>query len=301
MPHNISRRSVLAALLAAPVTACAAKPTPAARSGPAAPQAELDPELAELERRYDARLGLHARNAATGRTLTNRPDERFAMCSTFKAYAAGALLRSRGLAGGYFDRVIHYRRQDLVEYSPITETRVDTGMSVAQLCAAALQHSDNTAGNLMLRELGGPSAIAPFARALGDDETRLDRWETELNSAVPGDPRDTTTPAAFATGLGALLLGDALGAPERARLTEWMLGNTTGDERIRAGLPPGWRTADKTGGGSAYGVANDVAVTWTHAGVPIVLTVFSRRPRAHDEADDALVAEAARVAVERLT
>jgi beta-lactamase class A len=286
---------VLAALLAAPVVACTS------RVGPAAPAPAVDPELAALERRYDARLGLYARNTATGRTLTNRPDERAAMCSTFKVYAAGALLRARGLVGGYFDHVIHYRREDLVEYSPITGTRVGTGMTVGELCAAALQHSDNTAANLLLRELGGPWAIAPFARAIGDDKTRLDRWETELNSAIPGDPRDTTTPEAFATGLRNLLLGDALAAPERARLTEWMLGNTTGDERIRAGLPPDWRTADKTGGGNAYGVANDVAVTWTGSGAPIVLTLFTGRPQKTDEHDNALLAEATRAVVERLT
>ncbi|GAA2343279.1 PEN family class A beta-lactamase, Bpc-type [Saccharopolyspora halophila] len=295
MSQNISRRSVLGALLAAPVVACAPRSSPASATD--APG--LDAELLALEHRFDARLGLFARNAATGRTLANRADERAAMCSTFKVYAVGALLRERGLAGGHFERRITYGRGDLVEYSPITETRVDTGMTIGELCAAALQHSDNTAANLLLRELGGPRAIAPFARSIGDDMTRLDRWETELNSAVPGDERDTTTPAAYASGLQRLLLGDVLAGPERRRLTDWMLGNTTGDDRIRAGLPGDWRTADKTGGGS-YGVANDVAVTWTSAGTPIVVALFTRRHREHDEHDDALLAEAARVVARRL-
>lgn len=295
LSQNISRRSALGALLAVPVAACAPKSSPASQADEPGP----DQELAALERRFDARLGLFARNAQTGRTLVNRAHERAAMCSTFKVYAAGALLRRHGLAGGYFDRLITYGRGDLVDHSPITETRVGTGMTVGELCAAALQHSDNTAANLLLRELGGPRAIAPFARSIGDDKTRLDRWETELNTVVPGDERDTTTPAAYAAGLQRLLLGDVLAEPERRVLTDWMIGNTTGDDRIRAGVPREWRTADKTGGGS-YGVANDVAVTWTSVGTPIVIALFTGRHREHDDYDDALLAEAARVVARRL-
>ncbi|WP_245775761.1 class A beta-lactamase [Saccharopolyspora flava] len=291
----MARRAVLGALLAAPIAACAPR-TPAAP----APAQGPDPALVELERRYDARLGLFARNAATGRTLAHRADERAALCSTFKVYASAALLRAHGLAGGYFDRVIRYDAGQLVEYSPITETRVGTGMTVGELCAAALQHSDNTAGNLLLRELGGPRAITDFARSIGDPVTRLDRWETELNTAVPGDERDTSSPKALADGLQALLLGDVLGAPERDLLTRWMLGNTTGDARIRAGVPGDWRTADKTGGGSAYGVANDFAVTWTGTGTPIVISLLTGRPRAEDAANNALLAEATRLVVERV-
>ncbi|MDI2029671.1 class A beta-lactamase [Saccharopolyspora sp. TS4A08] len=291
----MGRRAVLGALLAAPIAACAPR-TPAAP----APDRGPDPALAELERRYDARLGLFARNAVTGRTLGHRADERVAMCSTFKVYASAALLRAHGLAGGYFDRVIRYDAGQLVENSPITETRVDTGMTVGELCAAALQHSDNTAANLMLRELGGPQAITDFARSIGDPVTRLDRWETELNTAIPGDERDTSSPKALADGLQELLLGNALGAAERDRLTGWMLANTTGDAKIRAGVPRGWRTADKTGGGSAYGVSNHIAVTWTETGTPIVIALLTGRPRENDEPDSALIVDATRLVVERL-
>ncbi|RRO17496.1 class A beta-lactamase [Saccharopolyspora rhizosphaerae] len=299
MQHNASRvgrRAVLAALLAAPVAACA----PRTQAAAPAPALGPDPELVELERRYDARLGLFARNTATGRTLSHRADERVALCSTFKVYASAALLRAHGLAGGYFERVIRYDAGQLVEYSPITEGRVGTGMTVGELCAAALQHSDNTAANLLLRELGGPQAITEFARSIGDPATRLDRWEVELNTAIPGDERDTSSPRALADGLQRLLLGDALGAAERDRLTAWMLGNTTGDARIRAGVPRGWRTADKTGGGSAYGVANDIAVTWTETGTPIVLSLLTSRPREDDTANNALLADATRLVVSRI-
>ncbi|WP_407691309.1 class A beta-lactamase [Saccharopolyspora mangrovi] len=295
----MGRRSVLAALLAAPVAACAPR-TPAAAPAPAPAQGP-DPVLVELERRYDARLGLFARNTATGRTLEHRADERVAMCSTFKVYASAALLRAHGLAGGYFDRVLRYDAGQLVKNSPITETRVGTGMTVGELCAAAVQHSDNTAANLLLRELGGPQAITEFARSIGDPVTRLDRWEVELNTAIPGDERDTSSPRALADGLQGLLLGDVLGGPEREQLTAWMLANTTGGPRIRAGVPAGWRTADKTGGGSAYGVANDIAVTWTDTGTPIVISLLTGRPRENDQANNALLADATRHVVSRLT
>ncbi|GAA2776184.1 class A beta-lactamase [Saccharopolyspora taberi] len=289
--NRVGRRAFLSGLAALPVLgACAAAPAPA-------PADRFGPALAELERRYGLRLGLSATNVTTGRTLAHRADERFAMCSTFKTYAAGALLAAHPLATGYFDRVIRYRREDLVENSPGTEKRVDTGMTVAELCEAAITLSDNTAGNLLLRELGGPQAIAPFARSIGDGVTRLDRWETELNEAFPGDERDTTTPAGIAAGYRAMVVGDALGAPERDQLTKWLIANTTGGKRIRAGLPPGWVTGDKTGTGD-YASANDIAVTWSDKGHPIVIAILTRKPEKDAEADNALFADAARIVVD---
>ncbi|MCI2418040.1 class A beta-lactamase [Saccharopolyspora sp. K220] len=304
MQHHefrVGRRAVLGALLAAPLLAgCGSAGVSAAPgSAPQEPGRQHEPVFADLERRYDVRLGLSARNVRTGRALEHRADERFAICSTFKTYAAAALLRAHPLATGYFAKVIRYTSEDLVENSPITETNVATGMTVADLCYAAITHSDNTAGNLLLAELGGPAAIAPFARSIGDGSTRLDRWETELNSAIPGDERDTTTPAGIAAGYQALVLGDALGQPERDQLTNWLIANTTGNERIRAGLPPSWRTGDKTGTGS-YGAANDIAVTWTDHGDPIVIAMLSSRAEQDAEVNSALFADGARFVAEAL-
>ncbi|MGP4014305.1 class A beta-lactamase [Saccharopolyspora sp. 5N708] len=298
----MARRAILGALLAAPVVAACGSAGPSTApptSAPVDPNGRYAQALADLERRYDARLGLSATNVQTGRTLSNRADERFAMCSTFKAYAAAALLRQHRLDSGYFDKVIHYSRADLVANSPAAEAHVDTGMTVSALCEAAITVSDNTAGNLLLAELGGPAAIAPFARSIGDGSSRLDRWETELNSAIPGDERDTTTPAGIAAGLRALVLGDALGAPEREQLTSWLVANTTGGPRLRAGLPPTWRTGDKTGMGD-YGALNDIAVTWTDNGQPIVIAALSSRPRQEDDGDNALLASTARIVAEAL-
>ncbi|MFF5355981.1 class A beta-lactamase [Saccharopolyspora hirsuta] len=292
---RLGRRAVLGALLAVPALVACGTDKGAPPPAPAPP----GPDLAELERRYDARLGLHATNVRTGRMLVNRPDERFALCSTFKTYAVAALLRDHGLSSGYFDKVIRYTRDDLVSHSPVTEKHVDTGMTVRELCEATMTVSDNTAANLLLRERGGPGSIAPFARSIGDATTRLDRWETDLGTAIPGDERDTSTPAGIAAGYRALVLGDALAAPERDQLTNWLIANTTGDKTIRAGLPPTWRTGEKTGSGD-YGTRNDVGVTWTEDGTPIVIAILTSRPKQDDERRDALLADTARAVAAHL-
>ena len=134
-------------------------------------------------------------------------------------------------------------------------------MTLAEICEAAMIVSDNTAGNLILAALGGPAGFTAYVRSLGDSITRLDRIEPDLNEAAPGDPRDTTTPLAMLGNVQKLVLGDALSAASREQLTKWMLGNKTGDTRLRAQLPAGWRTGDKTGAGER-GTNNDVGVLW---------------------------------------
>ncbi|WP_327111706.1 class A beta-lactamase [Nocardia sp. NBC_01730] len=256
--------------------------------------------VVDLEKQYDAQVGLFAVDTGTGRTLGNRTDERFPLLSTFKTLAAAALLKAHPLDTGYFDQVIRFTEADLVANSPVTSTRVADGMTVSEIAEAAITRSDNTAGNLLLRELGGPQKLTVFLRTLGDQVSRLDRWETELNTAIPGDERDTTTPAALGADYRALVLGDTLGAPERDRLIAWLKANTTGDKRIRAALPAGWTTGDKTGTGD-YGTANDVAITWPDGGhAPIVIAIQTRKSAPNAEADNALLADTAKVVVDIL-
>jgi beta-lactamase class A len=183
-----------------------------------------------------------------------------------------------------------------VAYSPVTQQHLREGMTVAELCAAALQYSDNTAGNQLMKILGGPAAVTAFARSIGDASFRLDRWETALNSAIPGDLRDTCTPGGMAGNLQRLLLQDTLGGPQRQQLATWLRGNTTGATRIRAGVPAGWAVADKTGAGD-YGSVNDIGVLWTPAGVPMVLTVYLTQPRKDASGRNDVVAAAARIVV----
>ncbi|WP_437115020.1 class A beta-lactamase [Streptomyces flaveolus] len=271
---------------------------PAASAAPHAESPAGHAELAELERRYGARLGVYARNVRTGRTVSHRAGERFAMCSTFKAFAAAAVLRDQADCAP-MDRVVHYPPHDILPNSPRTEENLATGMTVADLCAAAIQYSDNTAGNLLLRELGGPAGLTRFYRSLGDGVSRLDRWEPELNTAIPGDPRDTTTPEAIAASLERVTLGRALARADRERFVGWLKGNTTSSARFRKGLPREWVVADKTGTGD-YATANDIGVAWTTRRTPLVLVVLSSRTTPDAPVNETLIADAAAVVARTL-
>ena len=279
-----------------PEPAPTAKPStmPSTMPGATSSPSPADPGFAGLEEEFGARLGVFALDTGSGRTLEHRADERFAFASTYKALAAAAVLAS----GADLDRVVTYSTADLVAYSPVTEDHVATGMTLGDLTEAAITVSDNTAGNLLLDELGGPAGLQQDLRALGDDVTRADREEPGINDVRPDDPRDTTSPRAFGRDLQAYALGDALDPDDRAQLVEWLRRTTTGDDQIRAGVPPGWVVGDKTGHAGVYGNQNDVAVVWPAGGrAPWVLVVFSDRPEPDAESDDALVARAAGLVV----
>lgn len=241
--------------------------TPA--SALAGPQRGCDAALhdaaRQVEARTGARLGLAVLDSGSGRSVAWRPDERFALCSTFKTLLAAQTLYRIAEGQEVLQRRVHYSRADLVEYSPVTTEWADSleGMSLQSLMAASVVVSDNTAANLLLQANGGPAALTHWLRAtVGDAHTRLDRREPELNSAEPGDERDTTTPAAMAATLRTLLLEDSvLPAPERTRLTRWLVQSRTGDRRVRAGLPPQWAVGGKTGSG-AHGTTNDTLIIW---------------------------------------
>ncbi|KEY58019.1 class A beta-lactamase [Serratia sp. DD3] len=252
-------------------------------------------QLAALEKQHMGRLGVFAIDTTSSNTLQLNAHQRFAFCSTFKVIAVAAILHHSLSHPGFLDQRIHYQASDLVTYSPITEKHLDSGMTIAELCAAALQYSDNTAGNMLMKQLGGPAAITAYARSLGDTTFRLDRWETELNSAIPGDERDTTTPAAMAASLQKLTLGTtALPEAQRQQLVNWMKGNTTGNKRIRAGMPPDAVIADKTGGGD-YGTTNDIGVVWLSGRAPWLVVIYFTQPNQHATANNEAVAAAARI------
>ncbi|WP_435828709.1 class A beta-lactamase [Nocardia beijingensis] len=299
--HPLGHRRVLAAVAVSALSlvsqACGSDTdVPAASQTPSAAAAA---SFTEFETEHAARLGVYAIDTGSGRTVAHRDAERFPMASTFKGLACGALLRDHPLSTGYFDQVIHYSRSELVENSPVTEKHADTGMTVAELCEAAITVSDNTAGNQVLKLLGGPEGFTAFLRSIGDATSRLDRWETELNSAVPGDERDTTTPAALAADYRGLVVGDVLAEAERAQLKSWLIASKTGADRIRAALPAGWTVGNKTGS-PAYGSALDVAVVWPPGRDPFVIAVLSTKAEQNAAADGPLVAEAARAAVAAL-
>ncbi|MEU4647910.1 class A beta-lactamase [Nocardia fluminea] len=289
--------AIALAISAVTFTACASNDAASAPSTSATVPATAT--FAEMEAKYGARLGLSVVDTGTAATANYREGERFPMASTFKGLACGALLQAHPLSTGYFDQVIRYTAADIVVNSPETEKHIDTGMTVTALCDAAITLSDNTAGNMLLRLLGGPAGFTAFLRTLGDTVSRLDRWEPELNTAIPGDERDTTTAAALVANYRALVLGTALQEPERAQLATWLKASKTGAKRIKAGLPTDWIVGDKTGS-PAYGSALDVAIAWPPNRAPLVLAVLTTKPDQNAEPSNDLVAEATKDAVAQL-
>ncbi|WP_311220574.1 MULTISPECIES: class A beta-lactamase [unclassified Acidovorax] len=240
------------------------------------------------------RLGVAMLDTGSGRSLGWREDERFPMASTFKLVLAGWMLERVDRGQESLAHRVHYERSALVAYSPVTEKHVGAaGITVGELCHATVTLSDNTAANLLLARHGGPAGLTAFVRSLEDAHTRLDRTEPTLNEAVAGDPRDTTTPTAMLHTMRKLVLGNALSPASRAQLTAWMVGNQTGDKRLRAGVP-GWKVGDKTGTGS-NGSSNDIGVLWPPGGsAPVLVTCYMTGVPAAPEVRDAAIAQVAR-------
>ena len=254
----------------------------------------LADEFARIERESGGRLGVAVLDTGSGTRAGHHAGDRFPMCSTFKLLASAAVLKRVDEGKEKLDRRIAFEAGDIVVNSPITQKHVGgDGMTLAEICEAAMTVSDNTAGNLILASLGGPQAITAFARSLGDPMTRLDRNEPTLNEAVPGDPRDTTTPEAMLKNIQTLVLGDALSAASKEQLTKWLVGNKTGDTRMRAGLPAGWRAGDKTGAGER-GTTNDVGVLWPPEGKPIIVAIYLTETRRRAEKRNATLAAVGR-------
>ncbi|CAB3669329.1 class A beta-lactamase [Trinickia soli] len=291
--------------LSAPVLAGSSKGTRAASNGRdahptdriAARAKAIEAELASIERSVDGRLGVALLDMETGMRAGHRVGERFPICSTFKLMLAANVLARVDRGEENLERRIVFGQDRIDQYAPVTRERTGApGMTIAELCDAIVTMSDNTAANLLLDTVGGSAGFTAFMRRLGDTVTRLDRNEPSLNEAIPGDPRDTTTPIAMLNDLREVLLGDALTAASRARLLAWGVGNRTGDTRLRAGVPGNWRVADKTGTGER-GTTNDVGLLWPQERQPIVVTVYLTQSPAPVRAREAALADVARAIV----
>jgi beta-lactamase class A len=296
----ISRRSFLQT--GSLVALAAATP---ARAFPAASRrhfASLPESLAQLEKRSMGRLGVAVLDTASGETSGHRADERFAMCSTFKVLLAAAVLHrvDAHVDGNQesLDRTLPMPAQFLFN-SPVTQPHAGGRMTLGDLCAAALTRSDNTAANLLLATIDGPAGLTRFARSLGDPVTRLDRVETALNQALPGDPRDTTSPAAMVADWRTLLLGSTLSFTSRKRLTDWLIANRTGGDRLRAGLPAGWLVGDKTGSNGDT-TTNDVAILWPKDQPPVLIAAYLTECPGPEAKRSAVLAEVGRLVANAL-
>jgi beta-lactamase class A len=255
--------------------------------------ASIGDAVAKIEGESGGRLGVAVLDTASGALVGNRIDERFPMCSTFKALAAAAILTRVDAGKEQLARRIKVEQKDILAYAPVTKQHVGQDMSVAELCDAMVTLSDNSAANILLASMGGPSSVTDIARSLSDDITRLDRIEPGLNEATPGDPRDTTTPAAMARNLKLLATGNALSAASRDQLIVWLVGCKTGDAKLRAGLPRSWRVGDKTGSGD-HGSSNDAAVIWPDGKPPIIVTSYLTQTAAPDDKRNATHASVGR-------
>jgi len=235
---------------------------------------ELIATIVKLESQLSARIGVTVFEVDTDKRWEYHADDLFPMSSTFKTLACAALLHRVDANQETLERIVEIEAASLVSYSPITETRVaDAGMSLAELCEASITVSDNTAGNLILEAIGGPQGLTDFMRSLGDEVTRLDRMETQLNEGVPGDPRDTTTPNAMASAMRRLILGDVLSVSSRMQLEAWLRADSVADALFRAGIPETWEIGDKTGAGG-YGSRSIAAIMWPPSGNPVIATVY---------------------------
>lgn len=298
MNHSPLRRTLLHALWALPLLPSLAR----AQSALSSPlQQLLSSQIAALEASAGGRIGLALIDTADGSQLGYRADERFPFCSTGKVLAVAAILKRSMSQPALLQQRAQFSPQqvDASGYAPITAKHIGDGMTIAELCAAALSYSDNAAMNLLLDLLAsttqsGAQAVTVYARTIGDTTFRLDRTEPSLNTAIPDDPRDTSTPLAMSTTLKRLLLGDALAVAQRNLLQQWLKDNTTGDKRIRAGVPQGWQVGDKTGTG-AYGTTNDLAILWPQSRAPIILAIYYTQVDPKAVARDEVVASATRI------
>lgn len=275
-------------------TIVAVTPSPLLHAASTSRFASLPASLAQLEKTNQGRLGVAVLDTGSGESCRYRADERFAMCSTFKMLLAATVLHRVDGKQANLDRAIAIPATGLVHYSPITQEHAGKSMTIRELCAAAVTVSDNTAANLLLATIGGPSGITRFARSLGDKITRLDRTETTLNEALPHDPRDTTSPAAMIADMKKLLLGNSLSSPSRNQLTEWLIANKTGGTRLRAHLPPDWRVGDKTGS-NGENTTNDIAILWPANHAPVLVTAYLTACPGPEEKRNAVLAEVGRL------
>jgi len=247
-----------------------------------------------LEAQSGGRLGVAVLDLETGATRAYKARQRFPMCSTFKFVLAACVLARVDQGRENLGRKIPVRASDLVSHAPTVEKHVGDSMTLADLCEAAITQSDNAATNLILGQIGGPKAFTAFVRGIGDVTTRLDRWEPDMSASTPGDVRDTTSPFAMVENLRRLVLGTTLKPGSRQQLTDWMIGNQTGNATLRAGLPRTWRIGDKTGAGD-HGTRNDVAIAWPPGRQPILVAAYLTTSKLDAKGRDAVLAEVGRI------
>ncbi|WP_447826086.1 carbapenem-hydrolyzing class A beta-lactamase [Aeromonas salmonicida] len=262
----------------------------------------LSSELTNIEADYNGRLGIYALNTETGKTFEYRANERFPLCSSFKAFLAAAVLYKDQTAPGLLSERIQYSNREMEPHSPITGKFQQLGMTASEMAAASIQYSDNGAANILMeRYIKGPEGMTNFMRSIGDEKFRLDRWEIELNSAIPGDQRDTSTPRAVAESINKIISGKVLDLHHQKEFEKWMIGNKTGDTRIRSAVPNGWVVGDKTGTCGNYGAANDIAFIWPqNSKSPWIISIYTTKNEKNIKHSDSIISKLASIAIKEI-
>lgn len=298
----ISRRGILAGGVAVTTVAlagCSEKVTQALG---------FAQRMIEIQKRHGGRVGVSAltgtststANAEANGSLSIQSTERFAMCSTFKWVLAAAILQQVDQGKLKLSDLVKYGKTDLLEYAPVTTMHVAKGeMTIGDLCSAAVSLSDNTAANLLLPLIGGPAGLTAFVRSLGDTVTRFDRTEPTLNSNIDGDEQDTTTPEAMSNLLRTVFTGTVLTPESLKRLKDWMVATSTGNARIRAGVPTGAVVADRTGTGE-HNATNDVGVVWLPGKPPVFLSIYTSGGTLDADGRNAIIADITKLVFDTL-
>lgn len=258
----------------------------------------VEAKLAQLEASSGGRLGVAAINTGNNQRIAYRANEYFPMGCTSKVIGVAAILKKSMTDKQLLQETIKYKKSDLTHWTPITEKHLADGMTIAELCAAAISYSDNTAMNLLTQKLGGPAGLNAFARSINDQHFKQDHWWPDEALASPASKEDATTPAAMEESLRRLILSDVLAPPQRDMLIDWLKKNVTGDTRIRAGLPKDWIVGDKTGSGFNYGTTNDIAVIWPPKCNPVVLTIYYSSNDKNSPKREDIIAAATRIVID---
>lgn len=254
---------------------------------------QVQEKLKNLEKTFDVKIGVYAINTNNNQIIAYHADERFPLQSTFKLMGVSALLKQSDSDKKLLQEKIHYTKDDLIFWCPVTGKYVNSGMTLEELSQAAMSYSDNAAINLIMKRLGGSKVITNFARSIENKTFNIKHYEGSLNSN-PKNLDDTSTPKDMAISLQKLTLGNILSPIQRANLITWMKNNTTGDERIRAGVPSGWVVADKTGSGD-YGIVNDIGIIWSPYCKPVVLTIYTMKNKRNAKSNNDVVASATKI------
>lgn len=259
---------------------------------------DLLTKLSNLEKTTDGHLGIAALDTANMTNIQYHANEIFPSGCTSKLIGVAAILKKSMQDKSFLQQRIYFTENDLVTWSPDTKNHLNDGMTIAELSAAALTKSDNTAMNLLLAKLGGINSMNQFARSIGDMSFRQDNnWPSEAMSGGRNNVKDSTTPNAMLNSLRKIAFGNVLAPSQRELLLQWMKANTTGDKRIRAGVPKDWIVGDKTGTGSYYGTTNDIGIIWPANCAPLLVTIYYTSNNKHAIKRDNILAKATRIIV----